>query len=303
MGRDNSQSWFLGCMTSSQEPRAIDLSKISNSLEQNPDGLWRAKSSSSISYPDWGNQACFQVEDLSFWFRHRNACIIEAVKQYPPPGPVFDIGGGNGFVAKGMQDAGFEVVLVEPGAIGAKNAQSRGIGSVICATLEDAEFFPGSLPAIGLFDVVEHMQNDQEFLTIVRGQLSPGGRVYITVPAYNALWSQEDIDAGHQRRYNRSALTNLLSSTGFSVDFLTGFFQFLPPAIFAARVLPYRLGLAKSADPSEISNQMKREHVLKSGIANDMLGWLKRREIAQIRTGKETRFGASWLAVGSNVSQ
>jgi SAM-dependent methyltransferase len=279
----------------------IDLAKISNSLEQTPDGQWRAKSSSAISYPDWGNQACFQVEDLSFWFRHRNACIIEAVQQYPPPGPVFDIGGGNGFVAKGMQDAGFEVVLVEPGVTGAKNAQSRGIGSVICATLEDAGFFPGSLPAIGLFDVVEHMQNDQEFLDMVRGQLSPGGRVYITVPAYSVLWSQEDIDAGHKRRYSRRALKDLLSNGGFSVDFLTGFFQFLPPPIFVARVLPYRLGVAKSADPSEIGNEMKKEHVLRNGVANEILLWLERRELAWIRKRKQTHYGASWLAVATNV--
>jgi SAM-dependent methyltransferase len=279
----------------------MDLSRISNSLEQTSDGQWRSRSSTAISYPDWGNQACFQVEDLSFWFQHRNACILEAMKQYPPPGPVFDIGGGNGFVAKGMQDAGFQVVLVEPGVTGAKNAQRRGIGLVICATLEDAGFLPGSLPAIGLFDVVEHMQNDQEFLAKMRGQLSPGSRVYITVPAYSALWSQEDIDAGHQRRYSRRALRNLLLNTGLSVDFLTGFFQFLPPAIFAARVLPYRLGLAKSADPSHVDDQMKREHVPKGGFINDILGWLQRREIALIRARKETNYGASWLAVATNT--
>lgn len=116
----------------------IDLTTISSNLQQTSDGIWRSRSSSSISYPDWGNEACFQVEDASFWFRHRNACILEAVQQFPPPGPVFDIGGGNGFVAKGMQDAGIDVVLVEPGEAGAVNAQRRGIRSVICATLADA---------------------------------------------------------------------------------------------------------------------------------------------------------------------
>jgi hypothetical protein len=93
----------------------INLAKISRNLEQTVEGHWRCKSLSPISYPYWGNEACFYVEDSSFWFQHRNACILEAVKQYPPPGPFFDIGGGNGFVAKAMQDAGLGVVLVDPG--------------------------------------------------------------------------------------------------------------------------------------------------------------------------------------------
>jgi len=58
------------------------------------------------------------------------------------------------------QDAGLEVVLVEPGSAGAANARRRGIRHVVCAALEDAGFIPASLPAISLFDVVEHMKED-----------------------------------------------------------------------------------------------------------------------------------------------
>src|SRR5215469_6207251 len=115
----------------------IDLAAIAPNIEQTSDGTWRCKSASPVSYPDWGNDACFQVEDVSFWFRHRNACILEVMKQFPPSGIVFDVGGGNGFVAKGMQDAGFEVVLLEPGPKGARNAQRRGIQNVVCAGLGD----------------------------------------------------------------------------------------------------------------------------------------------------------------------
>ena len=58
-----------------------------------------------------------QIEESSFWFKHRNACIEAAVKCHPPRsgGPIFDVGGGNGFVTLGLIRAGFETVLVEPG--------------------------------------------------------------------------------------------------------------------------------------------------------------------------------------------
>ena len=69
-------------------------------------GRWDyyAIGSEAISYPEEGNEACFQIEDQSFWFRHRNNCIQELVRKFPPngKGPIFDVGGGNGFVAKGM---------------------------------------------------------------------------------------------------------------------------------------------------------------------------------------------------------
>ena len=116
------------------------------------------------TYPDAGNAFCFQVEDGSFWFHHRNACILGAVRRFPPAGPVFDIGGGNGFVARGLVQQGFPAVVVEPGPEGARNARSRGLDPVVCAALDDAGFRPGALPAAGLFDVLEHLDDDVDVL-------------------------------------------------------------------------------------------------------------------------------------------
>jgi SAM-dependent methyltransferase len=275
----------------------IDLKTISPSLEQTAEGVWCCRSRSPISYPEWGNKACFQVEDSSFWFRHRNACILEAVRQYPPSGPLFDVGGGNGFVAKTMQDAGFEVVLVEPGAVGARNARWRGIHYVVRAALEDAGFPADSLHAISLFDVVEHMEDDHKFLETIRFHLSVNGRVYLTVPAYQALWSLEDIAAGHHRRYSSRAIRRLLVEAGFAVEFLTGFFQFLPPAIFVLRVVPFRLGLAISSEADEMGSKIRRQHEIKSGWISGPLNWMQQREITRIRRRRQARFGASWLVV------
>jgi SAM-dependent methyltransferase len=279
----------------------IDLTQISRNLEQTADGEWRSKSLSTVSYPEWGNRACFDVEDSSFWFRHRNACILEAISQYPPGGPFFDIGGGNGFVAKAMQDAGLEVVLVEPGVAGTANARRRGIQHVVRATLEDAGFIPGSLPAIGVFDVVEHMEDDHKFLDAIRIHLSSHGRIYLTVPAYQALWSVADIAAGHYRRYSRRTLRKLLERVGFEVEFATGFFQFLPPAVFAIRVIPYRLGWKTRPQVQDVDTKMVRQHRIKNGLVGRTLIWIQQREVAGIRKRRENKFGASWLVVARKV--
>ena len=208
----------------------IDLKQISRNLEQSPQGDWLCKSMCAVSYPEWGNQACFDVEDSSFWFRHRNACILEVMRQYPPPGPLFDIGGGNGFIAKAMQDAGLEVVLVEPGGAGTTNARKRGIQHVVRATLEDAGFLSGTLPAVGLFDVVEHMADDQLALANIASTLREGGRAIVLVPQGQSIYGTLDVVLGHHRRYSEQDLSNVMEQAGLRVEKMIRFNRVTRPA-------------------------------------------------------------------------
>ncbi len=269
-----------------------------HNLRLGDDGIWSCEASAAVSYPEGGNEACFAVEDSSFWFGHRNQCILEAVKQFPPQGAIFDVGGGNGFVARALQDAGIDVVVVEPGPRGAANARSRGVRHVVRATLEEAGFARASLPAVGLFDVVEHIPDDLRFLENLHGYLTEQGRVYITVPACPWLWSHEDESAGHFRRYTSRSLSNLLAGAGLTVDYLTAIFDFLPLPIFCSRVLPYRLHLAGSPGESRCGG-LGREHELRSPFVRRVLGWTFRRELKRIQDLRKTRFGGSLLAVGS----
>ncbi len=179
----------------------IDMTTLASQLCQNPDGIWVASSQRGISYPEDGNDACFELEDNSFWFRHRNRVIVDLVRSFCPDELFFDIGGGNGCVAKALQDAGFRVALVEPGRGGVRNARLRGLETVVQSTLEDAGFAPESIGAAGIFDVLEHIESDGEFASMLHRYLRPDGYLFVTVPAYPFLWSVDDVHAGHYRRY------------------------------------------------------------------------------------------------------
>lgn len=63
----------------------VDLNAFA-SLRIGSDGIWYPTNSAdeAVSYPTDGNALCFQVEDSSFWFKHRNACITTLVKAFPP---------------------------------------------------------------------------------------------------------------------------------------------------------------------------------------------------------------------------
>lgn len=187
----------------------IDIAAIAPDLRLAEDGIWYSPDTQPISYPSDGNDACFALEDSSFWFAHRNDCIVAAASKFPPPvgGTIVDVGGGNGFVARGLLRAGFEVVLLEPGAAGAHNARKRGVQHIVCATTETARIKNDSIPAVGLFDVIEHIENDGAFLRSLRSKVRRGGYLYATVPAFNALWAKDDEEAGHFRRYSRSSIS------------------------------------------------------------------------------------------------
>jgi SAM-dependent methyltransferase len=262
----------------------------SSSTLRNKDGIWRPDQISTVSYPGDGNNICFSIEETSYWFAHRNACILALLSQFPPDGEVYDIGGGNGYVSLALNKAGIDSVLVEPGH-GAHNAVSRGMTRVIQAALEDTGFTEGSLPAAGVFDVVEHIDEDVAFMRSVQRLLRPGGRFYGTVPAFQALWSGDDVHAGHFRRHDREGIASRLRAAGFEVEFAAYFFSWLVLPVFLFRSLPFRF----RGTPTKPSlDSAKRDHSLPGflgGVVNQFHDW----ELDLLRHRRSPAGGSSLL--------
>jgi len=267
--------------------------KSCRSLHLKSDDIYYAIDSEKISYPEDGNDSCFEIEENSFWFRHRNSCIIEMIDNHPSPnsGPIFDVGGGNGFVAKGLLDVGLDVVLVEPGPHGAMNAKKRGVPHVICATTHTAKFKSGTIPAIGVFDVVEHIEDDIGFLNHLWDLLVPGGMLYLTVPTYQLLWSQEDVDGGHFRRYTLNNIKKKILHSGFDISYSSYIFSYLPLFVFLLRTLPYKLNLVKSS----ASDSIKQDHSSPKGIGSKILNLFHNWELKKIRVRKKIPLGGSCM--------
>lgn len=275
-------------------PAELRLDLLAPSLRQGAEGIWVAPGSAEVSYPEGGHAACLQLEDSSFWFRHRNACILASVARWAPApsGPFFDVGAGNGYVARGLADAGLQVVAVEPGVHGALNARRRGLRHVVCATTGACGFPAGAAGAVGAFDVIEHIDDESAFLAEMRRLLAPGGRLYATVPAYPLLWSSEDTAAGHYRRYTRASLCAALARAGFEIDYASYFFRWLVAPVGLLRALPYRLGLRREGGRADVN---AREH--DAGSAAGLIDALLRSERERIAAGRSMAYGASLLVV------
>jgi len=270
----------------------ISLERYSNQLILRNDH-WNSLNSSNVSYPDQGNADSFESEENSFWFEHRNDIIAKSIRNFSPNQKIiFDVGGGNGFVSRRLLKEGFNPVVVEPGISGVRNSINRGIETVIHGSFQDAEFENNIIPSVGLFDVLEHIDDDISFLKDIFRSVEYGGFIYLTVPAYNFLWSYEDVYGGHFRRYTMSGLKKVLNSAGFKFAFGSYFFSILPVPIFFKRTLPSLFGARK-----EYSREKTLSEHKKSSVSISLLNLLSF-ETKRISKLKTIPVGGSIIVVG-----
>jgi 2-polyprenyl-3-methyl-5-hydroxy-6-metoxy-1,4-benzoquinol methylase len=273
-------------------PNSINM--IADNLYYNG-GVWYSKTIKDISYTIEGHDIFNSIEKSSYWFLHRNNCIVELVNKYCSNGIIYDVGGGNGFVAQALVKNGIITILIEPGIQGIKNAEERNLKYLICSSFEDAGFKENSLDSIGLFDVLEHIKDDKEFLKLLFNSIKNNGYIYLTVPSYNYLWSKEDELAGHYRRYSLKNIVELLNEVGFIVVYSSYIFSYL-----VVPILLFRSVLSKIKYYKQSRDLITAQHN-PSKIIGIIVSYFSKKEINTIKKNKRIIFGSSCIIVASKV--
>ena len=204
--------------------------------------------------PSYANQ--YQdFERHHWWFRVRRIILrglLDHHVQWRPGMPVVEIGTGPGENLPVLYPPQITLTGVEPDPDNARLARAQGRVPVYVGTVENlpAEVGINAPELICMFDVLEHIQKDEEALDIIRNVLADGGRIALSVPAYQWMWGQQDEVNQHYRRYTRTELVRKLRSHGFVVERATyfNFILFLPVALFRllARLPPWRNRPARS---------------------------------------------------------
>ena len=100
---------------------------------------------------------------------------------------------------------------------------------------DDLPFGPAEFDLVCLLDVLEHVRDDVAALQSVRFLLKLGGRLLLTVPAYQWLWSVNDQQLHHHRRYTASTLKRCFETAGLRAIKLSYFNTWLFPLACVAR--------------------------------------------------------------------
>jgi SAM-dependent methyltransferase len=212
------------------------------------DGVRFVGQSVGVNYPEAGLTALACESGTGYWYDHRAQEVLDALSSTNDTLSIWDIGAGSGSMSGRFARAAYEVVAVEPLIDGARAIARLGVDTVFCGSLESLRLPSSCLRVVGLFDVIEHIDDPADLVSEVHRVLEPGGVVVLTVPALPLLWSDEDEVAGHKRRYLPRDLDSFMSPLGFKKVASQYLFASLVIPALLIRVLPYKLGRRRSEE-------------------------------------------------------
>jgi SAM-dependent methyltransferase len=251
-------------------------------------------------------QALFKVEDHHFWFRAPNRVIgalaAQLAAQLSPGYQVLEVGCGTGNVLHALTEAcpGGTVIGMDLFADGLRFARARTPKALLVRGNVLHPPFGERFDIVGMFDVLEHLEDDLGALRALRLLISDGGRLIMTVPAGRALWSYFDEASMHVRRYEIEELADKLTRTGFEVEFLSPYMGVLYPVLWLGRRLAGGKQLTP-VDPDKARRLFDRElHV--NPIAGAALGAVLGLERLWLVKRRRLPTGSSLIAIAYPTS-
>ena len=184
----------------------------------------------------------YGMEKKHFWHVGRKEIIYETLKSCLKDRinniKMLELGCGNGSVLQYLNQRGIDIEGADISIEGLKFCKFNIQVPFYQVNAARTPFAQESYDVVGLFDVIEHVQDDQSLLNEIFRICRKDGRVIITVPANKSLWSYYDTLAeGHKRRYAKNELIEKLNSAGFKIEKISFFLFFLFPPYWIFRKL------------------------------------------------------------------
>ncbi|MDB5713470.1 MAG: class SAM-dependent methyltransferase [Sphingomonadales bacterium] len=178
-------------------------------------------------------------DSIHWWYVARRDVLRAMITRYiplPNDARILEIGCGTGHNLSMLAEFG----TVEGSEL---DAASRAIaierfGSVIgdarLPELEGVE--EGGYDMVALLDVLEHVEDDIAALKGIMKCLKPGGKILVTVPQYQWLWSSHDVANHHFKRYSKKSLSDAAAACGLEMQKLSSFNSLLFPLAAVNRI-------------------------------------------------------------------
>ena len=133
--------------------------------------------------------------------------------------PVLDLGAGGGEVVYVLRQLGFPASGIEPNAGYARFARERLQVPVTSGSWQEASVEPGSLSAVTLFHVLEHLDSPLHAMRLIQGWLRTGGLLWIEVPNVEAVCQAPShrFHRAHLYNFNAATLDAMGRRAGFEV--------------------------------------------------------------------------------------
>lgn len=179
------------------------------------------------------------------WELSRAACIGSVFSSLlsgraATPLRIADVGAGDRFFDLYLQRRlGVRGIRAQITAIDANYGPEERPEAGILLARDLGEVVEHSTDVIFMMDVLEHVADDAQFLALAFSRLKAGGKIIITVPAFQSLFSVHDVFLKHYRRYDAARLRKIVEPTGGRIVACHYFYT----SLIVARFLQLKLHL------------------------------------------------------------
>ena len=174
------------------------------------------------------------AEQNHFWFKSRRKLISQVFNKFiSKKNKIIEIGAGTGNIARMLSNEGYDLSIGEIHPNGIEYALKNNDKNLLIYQFDIMHNpFKYHFDVVGLFDVLEHIEDDKLAINNISKMLKRGGKIILTVPAHMWLWCEEDDISNHFKRYELDNLKELLKDEGFSINYATNFFISIVPLLY-----------------------------------------------------------------------
>lgn len=161
----------------------------------------------------------FNIETTYWWNVGRFHIVDSFTRRYIDPKPgarMVDLGSGTGATTLWLQKYG-PVKAVDGSPLALSYCRKRGLKDVTRSDMEKLKLPSSSFDAAFALDILEHIRDDRKAIREIFRILKPGGRLLVTAPAYQWLYSEHDEVCHHYRRYTLDEMARKMEEAGFRI--------------------------------------------------------------------------------------
>lgn len=204
----------------------------------------------------------YKQEESHWWFAARSEIVRRIIERYGnlnKGDTILDIGCGTGAIMKELSKS-YNMVGIDMSPLAVEYSKKRGLTNVFEMSAQEFPKEKFNVKAVLLLDVIEHIDDDVDVLKTARDIVGRDGRVIITVPAYQWMWSAHDVANHHKRRYNSTTLRASLAAAGLQPIKMTYYNTLLFPLAALKKLIDRNKDVKGASDavdqPSALVNSI-----------------------------------------------
>ncbi len=179
------------------------------------------------------------LDQRHWWYVARRKVLTDLIRRRVKPpanARLLEIGCGTGHNLEMLGEFG-TVDALEVDESARSLAEERLGKAVFSAPVPELAGIPErQYDVVAAFDVVEHIPDDKAAIDGIARLLKPGGKLVVTVPAHQWMWSAHDVVNHHQRRYSKAGLKRLIEGSPLKLESIGYFNSLLFPIAIAERL-------------------------------------------------------------------